>query len=255
MRKKPRKAIRRIDGIVELRLLAKEAAREALEEFCRSRLAGFIACRRLAQTAPDEIRVADQREYLTVAETASRIGMKRHTLITSVSEGYFGIVEGVRRVGRRRVLIHWPTFERVVLSGQFPRAHKRWGRAARAREALKAMATIFDVIADAIGERLAWELVMKFGGAEISPGSPALANLGEAATKLLGALDKAGLSESVIPALTEDQSRAVDRALALRGHGFGVPELVHILRCREAFLWAVLLEAEAEAITAGDAEG
>ncbi len=105
------------DEIARLRFIAQEVARAVLAELDR--------------------RPAN-REYLSVRETAERLGLKPENLAGRVSEGFFGKKDGVRHVSRR-VFIHWPTFEATVLSGDwkpprglFLEGNQRWEKWRRA---------------------------------------------------------------------------------------------------------------------------
>jgi len=55
-------------------------------------------------------------EYLTIQETAIRARLARKTLYNWISLGKIGLKDGVHHVGRK-VVIHWPTFEMMVLRG------------------------------------------------------------------------------------------------------------------------------------------
>lgn len=73
-----------------------------------------------------------RREYFKVSEVANFIGMRPHQLSNLVSAKYFDAREGVRRISGKRIMIHWPSFERTVLSGSWkPRFTKRPRRAER----------------------------------------------------------------------------------------------------------------------------
>src|SRR5208337_4183318 len=60
-----------------------------------------------------------RREYFKVSEVAVLIGMRPRQLSNLVSQKYFGAREGVRRISGKRILIHWPSFEETVLSGDW----------------------------------------------------------------------------------------------------------------------------------------
>lgn len=69
------------------------------------------------------------REYFRPRDVALRLGWTVAGFSNRVSQGYFGKAEGVRRIGKRRVLIHWPTFEATVLNGDWkPKRWVRWRR-------------------------------------------------------------------------------------------------------------------------------
>jgi hypothetical protein len=55
-------------------------------------------------------------EYLTIRETAIRARLAAKTLYNWISLGKIGLREGVHHAGRK-VVIHWPTFEMMVLRG------------------------------------------------------------------------------------------------------------------------------------------
>jgi hypothetical protein len=55
-------------------------------------------------------------EYLTVVETAIKARLSPKTLYNWISMGKITRSEGVHHAGRK-VVIHWPTFEQVVLQG------------------------------------------------------------------------------------------------------------------------------------------
>ena len=55
-------------------------------------------------------------EYLTVVETAMKARLSPKTLYNWISMGKIARTEGVHHAGRK-VVIHWPTFEQVVLQG------------------------------------------------------------------------------------------------------------------------------------------
>ena len=57
--------------------------------------------------------------YFNSEEIARRLRTSAHNVRSRISEGYFGAAEGVIRIGRRKVLIHWPTFKATVLSGNW----------------------------------------------------------------------------------------------------------------------------------------
>lgn len=55
-------------------------------------------------------------EYLTVIEAAGEARLSPKTLYNWISMGKIGRLEGVHHAGRK-VVIHWPTFEAMVLRG------------------------------------------------------------------------------------------------------------------------------------------
>jgi hypothetical protein len=59
---------------------------------------------------------SSEHEYLTVVETAMRARLSPKTLYNWISMGKITRSEGVHHAGRK-VVIHWPTFEQVVLQG------------------------------------------------------------------------------------------------------------------------------------------
>ena len=59
---------------------------------------------------------SSEHEYLTVVETAMRARLSAKTLYNWISMGKITRSEGVHHAGRK-VVIHWPTFEQVVLQG------------------------------------------------------------------------------------------------------------------------------------------
>jgi len=59
---------------------------------------------------------SSEHEYLTVVETAMRARVSPKTLYNWISMGKITRSEGVHHAGRK-VVIHWPTFEQVVLQG------------------------------------------------------------------------------------------------------------------------------------------
>jgi hypothetical protein len=59
---------------------------------------------------------SSEHEYLTVVETAIRARLSPKTLYNWISMGKITRAEGVHHAGRK-VVIHWPTFEHVVLLG------------------------------------------------------------------------------------------------------------------------------------------
>lgn len=56
----------------------------------------------------------ETRDYLNIVETSSRSRLAVKTLYNWISLGRLGAREGVCHVGRK-VVIHWPTFEAVVM--------------------------------------------------------------------------------------------------------------------------------------------
>jgi hypothetical protein len=59
---------------------------------------------------------SSEHEYLTVVETAMKARLSPKTLYNWISMGKISRSEGVHHAGRK-VVIHWPTFEQVVLQG------------------------------------------------------------------------------------------------------------------------------------------
>jgi len=59
---------------------------------------------------------SSEHEYLTVVETAMGARLSPKTLYNWISMGKITRSEGVHHAGRK-VVIHWPTFEQVVLQG------------------------------------------------------------------------------------------------------------------------------------------
>jgi len=59
---------------------------------------------------------SSEHEYLTVVETAMKARLSPKTLYNWISMGKIARSEGVHHAGRK-VVIHWPTFEQVVLQG------------------------------------------------------------------------------------------------------------------------------------------
>ena len=59
---------------------------------------------------------SSEHEYLTVVETAMRARLSPKTLYNWISMGKITRSEGVHHAGHK-VVIHWPTFEQVVLQG------------------------------------------------------------------------------------------------------------------------------------------
>ena len=59
---------------------------------------------------------SSEHEYLTVVETAMKARLSPKTLYNWISMGQITRSEGVHHAGRK-VVIHWPTFEQVVLQG------------------------------------------------------------------------------------------------------------------------------------------
>jgi Helix-turn-helix domain len=55
-------------------------------------------------------------EYLTVVEAATKARLSPKTLYNWISMGKIARPEGVHHAGRK-VVIHWPTFETMVLRG------------------------------------------------------------------------------------------------------------------------------------------
>lgn len=64
---------------------------------------------------------AETRDYLNIAETADRSRLAQKTLYNWISLRRLGPHEGVCHVGRK-VVIHWPTFEAVVIRKASPRS-------------------------------------------------------------------------------------------------------------------------------------
>ena len=60
--------------------------------------------------------MSSEHEYLTVLETAMKARLSPKTLYNWISMGKIARSEGVHHAGRK-VVIHWPTFEQVVLQG------------------------------------------------------------------------------------------------------------------------------------------
>jgi hypothetical protein len=60
--------------------------------------------------------LSSEHEYLTVVETAIKARLSPKTLYNWISMGKIARPEGVHHAGRK-VVIHWPTFEQVVLQG------------------------------------------------------------------------------------------------------------------------------------------
>jgi len=58
-------------------------------------------------------------EYLTVVETATKARLSPKTLYNWISMGKIARAEGVHHAGRK-VVIHWSTFEAMVLRGGDP---------------------------------------------------------------------------------------------------------------------------------------
>jgi hypothetical protein len=64
----------------------------------------------------------DTREYLNISETADRSRLAQKTLYNWISLRRLGPKEGDCHLGRK-VVIHWPTFEAVVIrKGSLSRA-------------------------------------------------------------------------------------------------------------------------------------
>jgi hypothetical protein len=59
---------------------------------------------------------SSEHEYLTVVETAMKARLSPKTLYNWISMGKITRSEGVHHAGRK-VVIHWPTFEQIVLQG------------------------------------------------------------------------------------------------------------------------------------------
>ena len=59
---------------------------------------------------------SSEHEYLTVVETAIKARLSPKTLYNWISMGKIARSEGVHHAGRK-VVIHWPTFEQIVLQG------------------------------------------------------------------------------------------------------------------------------------------
>jgi hypothetical protein len=60
--------------------------------------------------------MSSEHEYLTVLETATKARLSPKTPYNWISMGKIARSEGVHHAGRK-VVIHWPTFEQVVLQG------------------------------------------------------------------------------------------------------------------------------------------
>jgi hypothetical protein len=56
----------------------------------------------------------ETRDYLDIAETSNRSRLAVKTIYNWISRGRLGPREGICHVGRK-VVIHWPTFEAVVM--------------------------------------------------------------------------------------------------------------------------------------------
>lgn len=59
-------------------------------------------------------RSPETRDYLNITETADRSCLAVKTIYNWISLGRLGPREGIRHVGRK-VVVHWPTFEAVVI--------------------------------------------------------------------------------------------------------------------------------------------